>query len=195
MDALQGDDMSRDQILLNWLALVESRLQALAQLCAIGTDEAGDSGVPPALLIDAESQLELANGFYLREWDAHGNAFRWAGRGDYFGFRFFLDRRSARSFSMRGALAAGCDPADLRAYADYRPVPVELRPDGEMLEILGRIPADPLGTGVTLTFFCSPVPPAGADSRRLSFAFSSLAIGVLASSAAGAPEHGMRGYA
>jgi hypothetical protein len=182
MELPHGDDVSRDQILLNRLALLESRLQALAQLCAPLTGD-GESGLPEAVLIDAESQLELASGFYLREWDRHGNAFRWAGRDDYFELRFFLDRRSARAFTMRGVLAAGCDPAEVRAYADYRSIPVKLRADGEMVEIAGRIPADPLGAGVTLTFFCTPVPQDGRDSRRLSFAFSTLAVGEGASRA------------
>ena len=178
MDWRPTDDPSHDQILDKRLALIEARLQSLAMLNARGTEEEreGDRSVPATLIVDAEG-AELAQGFHDREWDAHGNPFRWAGASDYFEFRFFLDRRSLRAFRMRGVLAAGCNPAGLRAYVDYRPIPVKLRAESEMTEVAGRIPADPLATGATLTFFCIPAAPVGGDLRRLSFAFSSLAIG------------------
>ncbi|MBV9538145.1 MAG: hypothetical protein JOY70_04335 [Acidisphaera sp.] len=180
MDRPHFDDLSRDQMIHNRLALLESRVQALAVRLSVGLDRSGEEGdaggVPTFVEIDAESP-ELAQGFYAREWDAHGNPFRWAGCADYFEFRFFLDRRSARPFRMRGILAAGCNPSALRVYADCRPIPAKLKNEGAMTEIAGRIPADPLGTGVALSFFCTPAPQTGADLRRLSFAFSTLVVG------------------
>jgi hypothetical protein len=178
MEMPRRDDMSRDQILLNRIALLERRVTSLAEhITRTGAASEPDACVPRSLVIDAESQLELGSGFYLREWDSQGNAFRWAGRAEYFEFRFFLDRRSASSFWMRGVFADGVDPGALRAYADYRPIPILARASGGIAEVSGRIPADPLGAGVTLTFFCEPVAASGEDVRRLSFAFSSLAVG------------------
>lgn len=185
MDMPYRDDMSRDQILLSRIALIERRLHALAetQIPRVEPAARAENGVPHALVIDAESQLDLANGFYLREWDDRGNAFRWAGRADYFEFRFFLNRRSARTFRMRGLLARGIPNDALRGYADYRPIPLDIRSVDGMVEAAGGIPPDPLGVGVTLTFFCEPIVAAGADTRRLSFAFSTLAVGDEAASA------------
>jgi hypothetical protein len=178
MELRRRDDMARDQILLSRIALLEARVTSLARYVAPAAEgSVSDGFVPRNLVIDAESQLELGTGFHLREWDSQGNAYRWAGRDEYFEFRFFLDRRSANEFCMRGVLADGVDPGALRAYADYRPIPVRIRPNAGMMEASGRIPADPLGAGVTLTFFCEPVAAAGEDVRRLSFAFSTLVVG------------------
>jgi hypothetical protein len=188
MEMQRRDDMARDQILLSRIALLESRLMSLAGYVVPAADaSARDDFGPGNFVIDAESQLELGSGFHLREWDSQGNAYRWAGRDEYFEFRFFLDRRSANEFCMRGVLADGVDPSVLRAYADYRPIPIRIRPDGGMMEVSGRVPADPLVAGVTLTFFCEPVAASGGDVRRLSFAFSSLAVGDAERCATAAP--------
>jgi hypothetical protein len=184
-----SDVMNGNQIVLSRIALLEQRLHSLAErvLAGLDTDESATDGIPLNLVIEPDSQLELASGFYLREWDGDGTPFRWAGRADHFEFRFFLDRRSARPFKMSGIFAPGIT-ADLSGFVDYRPIPMKTQRGEGMAEIVGRIPADPLTTGVTLTFVCPSVrSPTAQDTRRLSFAFTKLAVGdpcIVSSSAA-----------
>ena len=178
MSLAHPDDMAVEQILLSRIAILENRLQALSDLVVAASGSGDDDDeLATTLVVEPDSQIELANGFHLREWDAQGNPFRWAGRAEYFEFRFFLDRRSARPFRMRGMFAAGVACEDLHGYVDYRQIPLKIERDGDMVDVIGRIPTDRLGQGVTLTFFCPTAAAAGTDSRRLSFAFSRMVVG------------------
>ena len=181
---LHGGD--GDHILLSRLAILERRMEAMADLLAPAAEDCDDeAGLPQSLLIEPDGQTELAQGFHLREHDAAGRAFRWAGRERYFEFRFFLDRRSARVFRMRGlfapAVAEAAFAGGVSCFVDYRPIPVHVARAGEgddTATIEGRIPADRLNPGVTLTVFCPAAPsPNPADGRRLSFAFQHLRVG------------------
>jgi hypothetical protein len=122
--------------------------------------------------------MEFSQGFHPPERDQAGRAFRWAGRDECFEFRFFVDRRSGLPFRMLGMFAPGVAPGSLRATVDYRPIAIRVQKSSGMTEIVGRIPSEPLGLGVTLTFVSPTVSMASSgDIRQLSFAFSRLVIG------------------
>ena len=173
------DGLHGDGLLLSRIAMLERRLQSLTHLVLESHRHAVSAdGLPAAMVIEPDSQRELVVGFHHREHDEAGHPFRWAGKADHFELRFHLDRFSARPFRMRGQFAPGVQPEQLRAYVDYRRIPVKIERDGAMSCIYGRIPADPLGGATTLTFHCPALPaPNPVDQRRLSFAFVRLVAG------------------
>jgi hypothetical protein len=172
--------MIGNQILLNRIALIERRLQSLAERVFLERDvnDTRDSGVCASLTIDADDQMEFSQGFHSPERDHAGRAFRWAGLDEYFEFRFFVDRRAGLPFRMLGMFAPGVAPESLRATVDYRPIALRVQQKYGMAEIVGHVPPESLGLGVTLTFVCPTVSMASSgDIRQLSFAFSRLVIG------------------
>ena len=113
-------------------------------------DESRPPRMASAVVVEPDSQGELALGFHHREHDAAGNPFRWAGKADHFELRFHIDRFAPRPFRMLGQFAPGVRPDQLRAYVDYRSIPVQVEyepgPDASA-SVVGLIPADPLGGG------------------------------------------------
>jgi hypothetical protein len=183
-----ADGLYGEGLLLTRIALLERRLQSLTRLVLdlrgtrTSTEGPSADGLAAEVVIEPDSQSELALGFHHREHDAAGNPFRWAGKADHFELRFHLDRFAARPFRMLGQFAAGVRPDQIRAYVDYRsiPVKVECEPgaEGTTAMVTGRIPADPLAGATTLTFHCPAVAsPNPLDQRKLSFAFVRLIAG------------------
>jgi hypothetical protein len=176
------DEAQGDFVLLSRIALLERRLQSLAAL-VLETRTPRGPGEPRSdrVEIEADDQGELASGFHHREHDAAGNPFRWAGKSAHFELRFHIDRCSARPFHMLGKFVSGLRTDQLRAYVDYRPIPLRTEHRGPMTWVSGLLPADPLGGATTLTFHCPPVPaPGQLDQRLLSFAFVRLVAGDMA---------------
>lgn len=168
---------ANERVLLSRVGLLEQRLAALTGQGMLAG--AFQDDVPAFCEIDAECQHETATGFHRREYNENGQPFRWAGKGDHFEFRFFLDRRVARPFHLHGLFAPGVRQESLRCFVDYKAIQVDRHLRSGMATVTGRIPAEPLSSAVTLTFICPPAapPPASRDIRTLSFAFSTLTVG------------------
>jgi hypothetical protein len=177
------DGLQDDGLLLTRIAMLERRLQALTRTVLEMRNAAPSAdGLAAHVVVEPDSQRELAIGFHEREHDDTGHPFRWAGRTDHFELRFHLDRFAARPFRMLGQFAAGVAPETLRGFVDYRSIKLKIEPQGGRgggrVVVSGRIPADPLGGATTLTFHCpAAASPNPADLRRLSFAFVRLEAG------------------
>jgi hypothetical protein len=175
------DDRRVERMMLDMaLAKIQYLSTELADLRAAvatlrGAGNGAVAGVPRSAFLDADDVGPFERGFYQREFDGNGHAFRWTGHGEFVEFRFFIDRNAAYHFTINGQLYGGGDVGPVRAFVDYTEVPVEaVRNDGTV-KLSGEIPPSPFATRATLTLW-SPsrwVPEAG-DERTLWFAFYDL---------------------
>jgi hypothetical protein len=136
---------------------------------------------PPApVTVDPDSVAPFSAGFYRREEDNTGRAFRWTGRGDHFEFRLGIDRNVQWSFAMELRPNVQVPAAKLRAFVDYAEISVEVDAVGRFVR--GAIPVREFGSLVTLTFFLpntfqpSGLDPSSKDSRTLGLAFYGLKL-------------------
>jgi hypothetical protein len=136
---------------------------------------------PPApVTVDPDSVAPFSAGFYRREEDNTGRAFRWTGRGDHFEFRLGIDRNVQWSFAMELRPNVQVPAAKLRAFVDYAEISVEVDAVGRFVR--GAIPVREFGSLVTLTFFLpntfqpSGLDPNSKDSRTLGLAFYGLKL-------------------
>jgi hypothetical protein len=175
------------------VALVERRLQLLYEevtavlddpprRVARGAKAAGDTPVfPSAVEFDADSLSQFAQGFYQREYDADGGAFRWTGSGPICELRFFLDRSADRAFRMNVGDTAAFILSRLIGHVDYAPIPLAVDKEGPARFVSGVIPKRQHTRLAVLTFLLGRVPakkgkPQDAD-QWLGFRFYSLQVG------------------
>jgi hypothetical protein len=179
--AATTDDRRVERMMLDMaLAKIQYMSTELADLrAAVATLRGGGNGavagVPRSVFFDADDVGPFERGFYQREFDGNGRAFRWTGHGEFVEFRFFIDRNAAYHFAINGQLYGGGDVGPVRAFVDYAEVPVEAVQSGSGVKLSGSIPPSPFATRATLTLW-SPsrwVPEAG-DERTLWFAFYDL---------------------
>ena len=139
-----------------------------------------DRPPPVPVTVDPDSVAPFSAGFYRREEDNTGRAFRWTGRGDHFEFRLGLDRNVQWSFAMELRPNVQVPAAKLRAFVDYAEVPLEVDSVGKFVR--GAIPVREFGSLMTLTFFLpktfkpSDLDPNSKDGRTLGLAFYGLKL-------------------
>lgn len=162
-----------------------------------------DDAAPQALSVNPDSIAPFSAGFYSREGDPEGRAFRWTGPGDHFEFRLGLNRNLPWSFVMEVASNEHLHASRLRAFVDYVEVPTQVDPAGAFVH--GEIPVREFGTVATLTFFMpntfrpSQTEPGSKDSRSLGLVFyhlrldPALASGVETANGSALPVNGANG--
>jgi hypothetical protein len=179
-----AEDRRIDSILLEMtLAKLQYFSADLAKLRAAVAELKGASeraianSVPSSVYIDADAVGPFERGFYAREYDGEGRAFRWTGDGDFVELRFFINRNIANRFAMTGYLRDNTTIGPVHAFVDYAPVPLEVSYDGNQVILSGELPPIALETRATLTFW-SPnrIVPDTGDTRSLWFIFSELSV-------------------
>jgi len=138
----------------------------------------GDEVSRKALAIGADTVSPFSTGFYQREYDAAGRAYRWTGRGNLFELRIRLSRSFGWDFVMELQQNAHVDVAQLRGFVDYIEVPVEISAPEALVR--GTIPARPFGRHAVLTFLLpnlfvpSQISSESSDTRSLGLVFYAL---------------------
>jgi hypothetical protein len=152
---------------------------ALANL-ARQSGSASDQPPPKPVSAEPDSVAPFSAGFYRREEDNTGRAFRWTGRNDHFEFRLGLNRNLPWSFAMELRPNGNVPAAKLRAFVDYVEVPVEVDAAGRFVR--GTIPVREFGGIAILTFFLpktfrpNDLDPNSKDARTLGLAFYGLKL-------------------
>lgn len=172
----------RVKVLEQGMAEAVARIGELAQALAEkeGIGRAGNVAGSQSVILDADAVSPFAAGFHAREIDASGRPFRWTGGDDYFELRFFLNRNLAWTFEMQLMSNPHVDLMQLRAFADYGEVPVEI--DASGAHVRGLIPPKPFSNLITLTFHLpscfvpSQLDAASPDNRSLGVVFYGLKL-------------------
>lgn len=147
--------------------------QALAATAKLPSQ--GEVPTPQPIVVDADSVAPFVAGFYRREEDNEGRAFRWTGRADFFEFRFALDRNIEWTYALEVRPNIHVDVAMLRAFVDYAEMPFQLEAGGR--QVRGTLPVRNLSATAVLTFYLpgkfvpSEKDAASKDMRALGLIF------------------------
>lgn len=110
----------------------------------------GDESLRKAIAIGADGVSPFSLGFYEREYDVAGRAYRWTGRGNLFELRIRINRNFGWAFCLELQQNANVEIGRLRGYIDYIETPLEISNSDGIVR--GLIPARPFGCQAVLTF-------------------------------------------
>lgn len=159
----------------------QRRLLELERTLSDLQDTSGPAALPPReLTITADSMSAFWAGFYYRQMDEVGRPYRWTGRGDFFEFRFAIDRNVPWKFRMEIYGNDYVPIRQLKGFMDYVEIPLDF--EGENGSVSGVVPMRNFCRTVVATFYLPShfVPrefdPASTDIRELGAVFYELKL-------------------
>jgi hypothetical protein len=135
----------------------------------------GESAVSTqtSLTFDADSLSKFSQGFYEREYDDSGHAFRWTGNGPLCELRFFVDRTEDRSFTMNVGNADSNILSLVSGFVDYARIPLAIERDNLKFVVTGTIPQRAYTKLAVISFLLAS---AEAQGEWLGFPFYSFSV-------------------
>jgi len=178
------------------LSLMERRLQLVSDELSVALEDRiaesqqsnqgneAFSLFPTSVEFDADSISQFSLGFYEREYDPAGKAFRWTGGGPICELRFFIDRAVDRTFRMDTGETAPQILSQLCGFVDYAPISLNIEKRGSAQFVTGTVPKRSYTRLAVITFLLGKEASGGKKSTKaelhwLGFQFYSFEAGHL----------------